>query len=716
MRLVICEKPSVGQSIARVLGASGRKEGYMEGNGYIVSWCIGHLVGLAPADWYGQRYLRWTKEDLPILPDPWQFCVHPDTRGQFGIIKGLMERPDVAYVVNACDAGREGELIFRLVYQMAGCCKPFQRLWISSMEEDAIRKGFESLCPGGEYDRLYEAALCRAKADWLVGINATRLFTTLYQGRTLNVGRVMTPTLALVTEREREIAAFKKEKFYTVELEFGDFKASSGRIQSKTEAEKLRKGCLGRPAVVQKVERQEKREKQPELFDLTSLQREANRLYGYTAQETLDYLQLLYEKKLATYPRTDSRYLTEDMAGAVEPLCMAFAQAFPFAAGFPERAEAGRVVNNARVSDHHAILPTKEAAKADLSALPTGERNILSLVAERLLCGVHPEPYVSAVTAVTLSCNGTEFAAKGKEEISEGWKAVERAFMAAFKKKPGEDPEGGKGKDAALPDLQEGACLTAREAALREGVTKPPQPFTEGSLLSAMERAGSEDIGADAERKGLGTPATRAAVIEKLVKGGFVKREKKQMIPTEDGVKLITVLPDMVKSPKLTADWENALALVAKGEYSMQEFMGGIEDMVKELVQTYHSVSEEQKSMFGGSNQESKRMECIGKCPKCGGDVVKGKFGAYCKNKCGMNVSRAMGAALTDSQVKSMLEGKKTLVKGLKGKKGSYDAYLTPESVEDYSYTKDGKEIKGFQYKVKLEFPKKKNNGKNESW
>ena len=707
MLLVLCEKPSVGQSIAKTLGASGHKEGYMEGNGYIVGWCVGHLVGLAPADKYGQRYLRWAREDLPILPNPWQFCIKPDAGKQFGIIKGLMERPDVEYVVNACDAGREGELIFRLVYQMAGCSKPFKRLWISSMEEDAIREGFGSLRPGAEYDCLYEAALCRAKADWLVGINATRLFTTLYQGKTLQVGRVMTPTLSLLAGREREIAGFKKEKYYTVELELGDFKASSGRIQSRTEAEKLRRGCLGRPAMVQKVERKEKTERQPELFDLTSLQREANRIYGYTAQETLDYLQSLYEKKLATYPRTDSRYLTGDMEEMVKPLCMALVGAFPFAAGFPGEVEAGRVINNTKVSDHHAILPTKEAAKADFQALPTGERTLLSLITQRLLCGVHPEAHVAAVTEATLSCNGTEFAAKGKEEISEGWKAVERAFMAALKKKPQEGLDRGKGKEETLPELSEGLCFTAGEAALRQGVTSPPEYYTEGSLLAAMERTGAGDMADGVERKGLGTPATRAGIIEKLVKAGFVKRDKAagraagKLVPTGEGMGLDGVLPDLVKSAKLTADWENALALVAKGELAAGDFMAGIEGMVSELVNASQGAGQEQKRMF------ARTKNVLGKCPNCGGEAVSGKYGAYCLNKCGMVLGRVLGVALTDAQVGELLAGKKILLKGLKSREGKgYDAYVSPVGTEEYSYTKDGEERRGVRFKVDLEYVK----------
>lgn len=423
--LVLAEKPSVSQAIAAALGVKGKKDGYIEGNGYIISWCVGHLVELANADKYDARYSRWVKEDLPILPAPWKFTVSPGTKKQFGIIRSLMGRADVTELVEATDAGREGELIFRLVYREAGCRKPFKRLWISSMEDSAIRKGFENLISGETYDALYDAALCRAKADWLVGINATRLFTTLYQGKTLNVGRVMTPTLALLAKREEAITGFQKEKFYNVDLDCGGFYLPSGRFKSRTDAEKLRKLCVGKDATVKLAERQEKTEKPPKLYDLTTLQREANRIYGYTAQQTLDYIQLLYEKKLATYPRTDSRYLTEDMAAHLPALCRSVAAAFPFAAAFDGAVEAAQVICNAKVSDHHAIIPTKEAAGAKLEELPTGERNILSLIAARLLCAVCPEKHIYADTAVVCICGGAEFTAKGIRRLPQagkGWK------------------------------------------------------------------------------------------------------------------------------------------------------------------------------------------------------------------------------------------------------------------------------------------------------
>ena len=620
--LVLAEKPSVSQAIAAALGVKGKKDGYIEGNGYIISWCVGHLVELANADNYEARYSRWAREDLPILPDPWKFTVSPGTKKQFGIIKSLMGRADVTELVEATDAGREGELIFRLVYREAGCRKPFKRLWISSMEDSAIRKGFENLAPGETYDALYDAALCRAKADWLVGINATRLFTTLYQGKTLNVGRVMTPTLALLTDREQAITGFQKEKFYTVDLDCGTFRISSGRFASRTDAEKLRKLCVGKSATVKSAERQEKTEKPPKLYDLTTLQREANRIYGYTAQQTLDYIQLLYEKKLATYPRTDSRYLTEDMAGHLPALCRLVAAAFPFASGFDGRVEAAQVVCNAKVSDHHAIIPTKEAAKANLEELPTGERNILSLIAVRLLCAVCPEKHIYADTAVVCICAGAEFMAKGHTEIAAGWKGLEKAFQAALKSRP-EDEKA----QPLLPEFSEGQAVAVKEAVLHEGTTSPPPRYTEDSLLSAMENAGAEEFVQieDAERRGLGTPATRAGVIEKLVKGGFVERKKKLLVPTKRGMELIKVLPDSVKSASLTAEWEAALKEVERGERSPEDFMGGITDMVRSLVESYDDAPAGTGNALSASGREA-----VGKCPRCGKPVYEGKKSFYC--------------------------------------------------------------------------------------
>lgn len=620
MILIITEKPSAARCIAGVVGAAGQKDGYLEGGGYLVSWCVGHLVGLAAADAYDAHYSKWDGKDLPILPDPWQFTVLPAAKKQFGILKSLMGCPDVEEIVEATDAGREGELIYRLVYQQAGCQKPFKRLWISSMEDSAVREGMRNLLPGEEYDALYEAALCRAKADWLVGINATRLFTTLYHGKTLNVGRVVTPTLALITDREQAIAGFQKEKFFTVELDCGSFCVFSGRFSSRTDAEKLRKSCLGKIAIVQEAKRQEKTEAPPRLYDLTALQREANRLYGYTAQQTLDYLQSLYEKKLATYPRTDSRYLTDDMAEGLPQLCRSAAGLFSPGFAFPGETAAGQVADSSRVGDHHAIIPTKEIAGLSMDTLPTGERGILVLVTVRLLCAVCPEKYRYADTVVEVSCEGTEFTAKGRIVVSEGWKALEQALLPVRKEK-------GDAAGANLPDLFQGQRLTARQALLREGATSPPKRYTEDSLLSAMQHAGAEGPAqeGDAGRMGLGTPATRAGVIEKLVKGGFIERRKRLLVPTAKGMELTKALPEAIKSAGLTAEWEAALKEVERGECMPEDFLKGITEMVCGLVESYKDTADGTGSALSDSGREP-----VGHCPRCGRPVYEGRKSFYC--------------------------------------------------------------------------------------
>lgn len=700
MQLVIAEKPSVAQSIAGVLGATERKDGYMEGNDYIVSWCVGHLIELAQPESYDEALQKWTYESLPIIPDTWQHEVKSDTKAQYKVLYQLMHDNRVDSVVCATDAGREGELIFRLTYNMAGCDKPMQRLWISSMEESAIKEGFSNLRPGSEYDHLYESALCRQEADWLVGINGTRLFTVLYGGKALKVGRVQTPTLAMLVDREAKIMNFKKEAYYVAHILGNGLEAVSEHISDKAEAEKIAGACTNGQAIVTAVVKEEKWIAPPKLYDLTTLQRDANRLFGFTAKQTLEYTQSLYEKKLVTYPRTDSQYLSDDMEGTARNVIEAIFNFLLFEQNIMFNPDVKKVLNSKKVTDHHAIIPTMEIIKQDLKAIPESEMKILSLCANRLLCAT-AKKHIYNSTKAELTCNGMVFKVSGKEIWENGWKDFDDFFKNSYKtsedKKDSDDTK-------KLPELTEGMTITVEDTRVSEHFTQPPKHYTEDSLLSAMERAGSEDMDDDVERKGLGTPATRADIIEKLVKDGFVKREKKQMIPTEDGMKLITVLPDVVKSPKLTADWENELTQVSKGEVSAGQFMSGIKAMVSDLVKTYHSVSDEQKNMFGAGNTQ----EVFGVCPKCGGDVVKGKFGAYCKNKCGMNVSRALGVQLSDAQVKNLLAGKKILVKGLKGKKGNYDAYLIPESIEDFSYTKDGKEIKGSQYKFKMEFPHRK--------
>lgn len=701
MQLVIAEKPSVAKSIADVLGALDRQDGYFEGGGYLVSWCVGHLIELAEPESYGEQWKKWTYESLPVNPEHWQYEIKEDTKEQYDVLYGLLHDSRVDEVVCATDAGREGELIFRLVYNMASCKKPMKRLWISSMEESAIREGFDNLKPGSDYDHLYHSALCRQEADWLVGINGTRLFTVLYGGKVLKVGRVQTPTLAMLVERESKIMNFKKEQYFMVHILCGSVDAATERIDNKTEAEKIAGACLNGQALVTSVAKEEKTVAPPKLYDLTTLQRDANRLFGFTAKQTLEYTQSLYEKKLCTYPRTDSQYLSDDMEQTAGNVIEAIFSSILFEENMMFNPDIKRVLNSKKVTDHHAIIPTMEIAKADLAALPETEQKILSLVANRLLCATGEKHLYETVKA-ELSCGGYTFAASSKSVLKNGWKDFEDVFKRSFRTTEDKEQE-----EKKLPELSKGQTFDGVQTKISEHYTTPPKHFTEDSLLSAMERAGNEDMSDDVERKGLGTPATRADIIEKLVKDGFVKREKKQMIPTEDGMKLITVLPDVVKSPKLTADWENALTLVAKGEMEREDFMADIETMVSDLIHTYHEVSDEQKKMFA---QEQK---VLGKCPNCGGEVVKGKYGAFCKNKCGMNVSRIMGVALSDEQVESLLAGKKTLLKGLTSKAGKkYDAYIIPSGTEEYHYTKDGEEKSGVQFKFVMEFPNKKFTGK----
>jgi len=629
MKLVICEKPSVGAAVAAALGVREKKDGYIEGNGYVISWCIGHLVGLAEAAAYGEQYRKWSYDSLPILPQEWQYTVAADKGKQFKILKDLMQRSDVSEVVNACDAGREGELIFRFVYHQAGCKKPFTRLWISSMETDAIKSGFDNLKDGRRYDALYHSALCRAKADWLIGINATRLFSCLY-GKTLNVGRVQTPTLKMLTDRDAAISHFQKEKYYHVRLDLSGAEAASDRISDKAEADALKGACEAEKAVCVSLTRERKSAAPPKLFDLTSLQREANRIYGYTAKQTLDLAQTLYEKKLLTYPRTDSNFLTDDMGDTAKSMVTLLCGKLPFMEGVPFTPELAKVLNSKKVSDHHAIIPTMELAKADLTALPESERNILTLAGARLLMAT-AEPYsFEAVTAV-FSCADHEFTAKGKAVIAAGWKDMERLYRATLKKKPDSDDENELALD--VPDFTEGQTFENPAAKVTEHETTPPKPHNEASLLSTMERAGNEDTDPDAERRGLGTPATRAAVIEKLVKGGFIERKGKQLLPTKDGTNLVCVLPDSLTSPQLTAAWENNLTQIAKGNADPAAFMQGIEAMAQELVKTYASVLGEKQELFKTEKTE------LGKCPRCKSPVYEGKKNYYCSNKeCGFTM------------------------------------------------------------------------------
>ena len=695
MKLVICEKPSVGAAVAAALGVREKKDGYIEGNGYVISWCIGHLVGLAEAAAYGEQYRKWSYDSLPILPQEWQYTVAADKGKQFKILKDLMQRSDVSEVVNACDAGREGELIFRFVYHQAGCKKPFTRLWISSMETDAIKSGFDNLKDGRGYDALYHSALCRAKADWLIGINATRLFSCLY-GKTLNVGRVQTPTLKMLVDRDAAIMNFKKEKYYHVCLMLPGAEAASAKIRAADEASELKAACEASEVVCTSLTREKKTVAPPKLFDLTSLQREANRIYGYTAKQTLDLAQTLYEKKLLTYPRTDSAFLTDDMGETATGIIKVLCEKLSFMEGADFSPEIAKVLNSKKVSDHHAIIPTMELAKADLTALPESERNILTLAGARLLMAT-AEPYsFEAVTAV-FSCADHEFTAKGKAVIAAGWKDMERLYRATLKKKPDSDDENELVLD--VPDFTEGQTFENPVAKVTEHETTPPKPHNEASLLSAMERAGNEDTDPDAERKGLGTPATRAAVIEKLVSSGFVERKGKQLIPTKDGNNLVCILPDNLTSPKLTAEWENNLTQIAKGAADPNEFLSGIEAMARELVKSYPFLSDSDKERFKTEKPE------IGKCPRCGSPVHDGKKNYYCSDRDCAFVMWKNDRFFEDRKVTFSAKIAAALLKSGKVKvKGLY----SPKTGKTYDGTVVLADTGGKYVNYKIELPKKK--------
>ena len=615
------EKPSVAISYAKILGVHGRQDGYLEGNGYLVSWCVGHLVELAPPSAYGEQYVKWNIADLPILPEKWQYLVSASTKKQFGILKKLMHRADVNTVVNGCDAGREGELIFRLVYEQAGCKKPVSRLWLSSMEDSAVRAGFANLKPSTEYDALYQAALCRERADWMVGINCSRLFSCLY-GRPLAVGRVMTPTLAMTVEREAAIAAFVPKKFYTVALELtSGFVASSRRISEKAAAEKLLAGCREEMvSTIQKITRKEKAENPPPLYDLTTLQRDANRLLGYSAQQTLDYVQSLYEKQLTTYPRTDSCYIADEDEEMLEELAEELEDFLGFVSedADDDVPRTRRTVNRQKVTDHHAILPTRSMLQADLDALPKGERNILKLIIARTLMAVS-KPFRYLETLLTTECAGEEFTAKGKEILEEGWKAVERKVLADILNR--------KREFTALPQVEESECGILN-AELKEGQTSPPKHFTEDTLLHSMETASADSMPEGVERQGIGTPATRAATIEKLVQKGFLERKgdkkTKVLLPTDKGKALITVMPEEIQSADMTADWETKLLRVERGEMEPETFMTEINDMISSLVNTTEAVKGASALM---------KNKVIGVCPNCGNSVVEREKGYFCENR-----------------------------------------------------------------------------------
>lgn len=622
MQLIVTEKPSVAQSIAEVLGVKEKANGFYQGTDYLIFWCVGHLVELAPADSYDEKYAKWRYETLPIIPDLWQFIVPAEKSRQFSVLRKLMSDSRVTSIICATDAGREGELIFRLVYNQAGCRKTVRRLWINSLEDEAIRAGMNRLQPLSAYDKLYQAALCRAQTDWLVGINATRLFSVLYR-QTLPVGRVMTPTLAMLVTREHQIDAFKPESFYTVNLVFDGFFAAGSKLKERSEAEVIRQACMDKEAGVTKLERKDKQSQPPRLFDLTTLQREANRLLGYTAQQTLDYAQSLYEKKLLTYPRTDSRYLSSDLAVPAATLLPQMKDLLPFIANLSIEQSVAQLIKDDEVTDHHAILPTMAVRNCDLKALPQGELEILTMVMTRLLAAAE-RLYLYQETVIELACGGQPFKATRTQVKQPGWKAIEKAYLNRIGCKS-EDEEA----DSYIPELATGQVLKPSEIEIKDGKTTPPKHFTEDTLLAAMEKASREDLPDDA-RHGLGTPATRAGIIEKLVRTGLVKRhgnrKKVALRPTHKGISLITVMPDMICSPQLTADWEKQLYLIEKGEADPQVFIKATATMIRQLIATYQAVSD-------APFQASSEAAAVGTCPRCGDSVIERDKLYGCQNQ-----------------------------------------------------------------------------------
>jgi len=660
--LIICEKPSQAQGYAAVLGATKRENGYFTGNGYIVAYCFGHLLELAAPDAYGD-YAKWRYADLPIIPSTWKHVPAKDKASQLKTLKELISRPDVDCVVNACDAGREGELIFRLAFEHAKSKKPIKRLWISSMEDAAIKAGFASLKDGKEYDNLYAAASCREKADWAVGLNCTRLFTVLY-GTTLNTGRVQSPTLAMLVKRESDIDAFVKEPFYTPTLDLSSFMAGGEKHKDKTEADAIVAACEGQSATITDIERTTKTVAPPKLYDLTGLQRDANRQLGYTAQQTLDYVQSLYEKKAVSYPRTDAKFISDDMRDTVLKILGD--------TGFTP--DIDRIVG--KVSDHHAIIPTLESRTADVSAFPNGEREIFELVQKRLIAAVSPKHVYEAVT-VTLDCNGNIFTAKGKTVITPGWKTQPD--------KDEDDEDNGE-----LPELSKSQSFENITVFVKEGSTTPPKHYTEDTLLSAMENAGAEDMPDDAERKGLGTPATRAAIIEKLVKSGFAERQKKNLRPTDKGKNLIAVLPRTLTSAILTAEWEHKLKQVERGELGGDAFMDGITDFVKSIVEKHTAPLPEFMSLFPDSKRQA--AEALGVCPRCGSPVREATKGFFCDSRtCGFKIWReskfwtAKKKPLTAAIVTTLLKNGRVAIKGLHSEKTGkkYDATVILDDTGD---------------------------------
>ncbi len=692
--LVIAEKPSVAQSYAKNLSAYKREDGYLEGESCIVSWCLGHLAEYAQPEEYDPKYEKWQFDDLPILPEVWKLKVSKDKKKQFDVLKGLMNRSDVEYLVNGCDAGREGELIFQRVYDLAGCRKPVKRLWISSMEDAAIQKGFQTMKSEEEYKNLCMAAVCRAQADWLIGMNGTRAYTTRYFKR-LVVGRVQTPTLAMLAERQERIEHFQKEAFYKVALTDGKLTVVSENIANEEAADLLAALCNGSTAVVTQMKKEDKKAFPPRLYDLTSLQREANRYFGYTAKRTLDMLQELYEEKLVTYPRTDSQFVTEDMKDSVEELVGKMPVLLPFVDYGQLGHGIKRVINNAKVSDHHAILPTKEAVEKGIADLPADKKNLMMLICQQLVQATGEE-YLYEQTDITVKCQEHDFKARGKIPVQMGFKEVEKAFKHLYVKA---EPVEGKEKETSIPaGYEEGMRLFPVKADKTTHYTSPLKPFNEDTLLAAMETAGNKEFDSETEKKGLGTPATRASIIEKLVSSGYAQRKGKQILPSTEGKELVKVMPEYLKSAVMTAEWENQLLMMEKGQITDTQFMGEITSLVRKILEVCGEIPEEERRRF------QTEREVIGKCPVCGCDVFEGKQNFYCSNRqCDFALwkeNRFLGSMeknLDKKMARELLDKACTHVKGLYSKKKDMkfdaDLLLTLE---------DGKP------RFHLEFPKKK--------
>ena len=700
MFLVIAEKPSVSQSIARILSATEREDGYLSGKDCIVSWCLGHLAEYVSPDYYDSRYGKWEFADLPIVPEKWELSVAKDKKKQFAVLKKLLNRSDLDYVVNACDAGREGELIFKRVYDLSGSKIPVRRLWISSMEDSAIQEGFANLKDGAEYKNLCEASICRAKADWLIGMNATRAFTTKYYKK-LTVGRVQTPTLAMLVERQDAIDGFVKEAYYKVAVEGDGIRAVSESMKDEAEGIALAEKCNGKTAVIRKVEKIQKKNQPPKLYDLTTLQREANRFFGYTAQETLRELQELYEAKLVTYPRTDSQYITADMEQTALELLELLPELLPFLQGESIGKNVGRIINNGKVSDHHALLPTKEALGQDFEELSERQRNIFRLIGQRLAQAVSEE-CIYEETAVMVLCEGHKFSAKGKAIVQSGFKKIEEVFRKSVQK--GKQGDKDKAENtASIPEgLQEGMEIAEVRAENSKHYTAPPKPYSEDTLLAAMERAGNQDFDEDTEKKGLGTPATRASILEKLVSSGYAKRSGKQILPTADGKELIAVLPDYLKSAAMTAEWENKLLLMERGQMDSHKFLQEITDLIDTMIAGCSAISGEEQNRF-------RQRESVGICPVCGNPVYEGKKNFYCSSReCSFSLWKENRYL---SSMKKLVDKKMAMDLLAKGR----------THVKDLYSQKTGKtfaadllmKVEDGRANFSLEFPKNKGNAKS---